>query len=109
MAKSEDVNSYQQELRANLNRIQQTIKGDEYIFEALWDLWVSGKMGDSENRLRMVMELLLLASQSAEGESLFINALEYIKTDYPHLAEELWEAYDNWDNIHKTDYFRLEE
>lgn len=104
-----DLGSYQQELRANLDRIQDTIKGDEYMFEALWDMWISGEMRKSENMLRMVMDLLLLASKSTKGKLLFINALEYIKNDYPSLADEFWEAFDNWENIHKTDFFRLNE
>jgi len=100
----------QQELRETLDLLQKFTKENFSLVTALWNAWIFGILGDEENMLRIVLEVLLFASQdNAEGQALFINALEYSKNKYPHLVDELWEAYDNWDNLHKTDFFRIVE
>ncbi|MDR2951310.1 MAG: hypothetical protein LBV71_19145 [Prevotella sp.] len=100
--------AYQQELRDRINHTQKFIQERIVSLENLWNVWLSGSLGDDEDMLRMILELLLLASQIPEGKSLFISALEHSKKNHPQLADELWEAFDDWDKIHKTDFFWLE-
>ena len=102
----EALTAEQEEIRAFLSKVQTVAQNCIPALNKLWDMWLAGCFGRQENELRGIMEILLLASQCPQGEALFIKALEYIKTDYPRIAGELWEAFDDWDNIHKTDYFR---
>jgi len=86
--------------------VEQTIP----LLTDLWEAWTTGFLGNSEGRLCVILRLLLLASQNTlKGQTLFINALVSSKKDYPQLVAEFWKAYDNWDNIHKTDFFRIEQ
>lgn len=105
----DDETTYQQELRETIDLGQSIVEKHISSLSALWKVWMAGLIGNDESMLRMILELLLFASQNIpEGQILFINALESSKKDYPKLVAEIWEAFDNWDNIHKTDFFRID-
>ena len=103
-----DITSYRQELKSRIEFGQKVAHKSIPALLIIWDAWVSGILGNNENLLRMILELLLFASQdNEEGRILFINSLEFSKEQYPNLVNEFWEVYDDWDNIHKTDFFKI--